>query len=131
MHARSLRGGLTVANIVDAVEESHDLVLEAVQYIIDCPEYDIPDEAVSEQNVVLLQRLQAYYGNQYPFLVGLWGAMRVAYKQQKSNLRMAMCDYLERAVSACSKKYDAASRILTGYQIIADEGRKARTWTDS
>lgn len=127
MTARELRGGLTTMNIVETTLDAPELVLELIQDIIDSPDFDIPDEAVTRQNIEKLQRRYAYYGNQYPYLVGLWGALRYAALNKNGKL-MAMRDYLEKAVSACSKKYDTASRMLTGYQIISEEGKKAKAW---
>lgn len=127
MKSREHRGNLTVGNIVEATLQNADLVIDLVQDIIDSPGMDLPDEAITQGNVEQLARRYAYYGNQYPYLVGLWGALRYAALGKDGKL-MAMRDYLEKAVSACSKKYDAASRMLTGYQVISEEGKKAKAW---
>lgn len=127
MNARKHRGSLTVNNVAEMAEEAPELVIEFVQDIIDTPEMDIPDEAATIEDILKLQRLQAYYGNQEPYLIGLWGALRYAANAKNKKL-IAMRDYLSRAISGCSKKYDAASRLLTGYEAMKDEGRKAKPW---
>jgi hypothetical protein len=118
--ARNLRGGLTINTVVSACLEDFELVIEEVQSIIDDPQLDIPDEAASAENVRKLQHLQSYYSNQYPYLVGLWGALRHAADRSTPGL-IAARDYLEKAASACKQKYEAASRLLTGYQTMMEE----------
>jgi hypothetical protein len=128
MKARNHRGGLTAGNVVTLTIEDADLVMDFVQDIIDNPEWDLPDEAVTRQNTAHLQRLYAYYGNQYPYLVGLWGRLSDACANGKNAKLMAMRNYLEKATSACHKKYEAASRMLTSYQVISEEGKTAKPW---
>ena len=114
-------------NIVEVCNESPEMILDEIQSIIDSSDWDLPDEAATPSNVRRLQELQTYYSTQYAYLVGLWGAMKTATTRTDAP-KIAIRDYLEKAVSACSKKYDAASRLLTGYQTIANEARGARTW---
>lgn len=121
MNARNARGSLTINDIVEATDEMPEFVLESIQDIIDNPAMDIPDtDFVSVGKIKRLQELQSYYGNQYPYLVGLWGALRVAARRTEDR-RIAMRDYLEKACSACKQKYEAASRILTGDQVASEE----------
>lgn len=117
MSARSSRGLLTINNISEVAEDSPDYVLDEIQSIIDGADLDLPDEVASSDNVRVLMHRQAYYGNQYPYLVGLWGAMKTA--TPRTNARgIAIRDYLEKAASACKLKFESSSRILTGYQEI-------------
>jgi hypothetical protein len=127
MNARSLRGILTTNNIAEAVDDDPGAVIELIQDIIDNPDYDIPDAEVSSENVIRLMELQSYYTNQYPYLVGLWGSLRYQ-TERTDNVRVALRDHLEKAVSACSKKYEAASRMLTGIQVVQNESRESRKY---
>jgi hypothetical protein len=120
MIARENRGFLTINNVVEVSDEAPEMVLELVQAIIDEPEYDVPEEAVSPEHIHRLQMLQSYYGNQYPYLVGLWGALRFAAGRTDAH-KIAMRDYLEKAASACKLKFETASRLLTGFQEINRE----------
>lgn len=127
MTARDLRGILTIDNIVEACDEMPHAVFTEMQSIVDADGLDLPDEVASVDNIIKLQALQAYYANQYPYIVGLWGVMKNAASGQRASNRTAMKDYLEKIASACSKKYDGASRLLTGYQETMKEP-KARVW---
>lgn len=126
MTARERRGVLSIYNVVEITDESPEFVIEEVQSIIDEATLDLPDEGPSSENILLLIKLQAYYSNQYSYLVGLFGTMRIAASRETPH-RTAMRDYLEKAASACGKKYEGASRILTDYQTIRNENRGPRT----
>ena len=114
-------------NVVEVCDENYEMLIEQVQDVIDSPDMDLPEEATSPEDVMQLQRAQAYYSEMGPYLVGLWGAMRFAARRNEP-LRVAGRDYLEKCVSSCGRKYDAASRLLTGYQALQNESRGMRTF---
>jgi hypothetical protein len=116
---------LNLYNIVQTAKDEPITIVEEVQRIIDNDENDVPGEVISRENILRSQKLQAYYSNHHSYLVGLWGAMRVAAGTDKQLI--AVRDYLEVAVSSCKLKYQAASRVLTGYETIQnDSGMKER-----
>lgn len=116
---------LNLNNVVDAAKTEPITIIEEVQRIIDNDEHDIPGEVISRQSILDAQRLQAYYANNHSYLVGLWGALRLAAGTDKQLI--AMRDYLEAATSSCKKKYEASSRVVTGYEIIQrDAGMRER-----
>lgn len=119
---------LNINNIVEACDVTADIVIEYVQDIIDDPDLDLPDEAVTPENIRLCQRLQSYYCNQHSYVMGLWGMMRAHAGTDKN--RIAMRDYLEGALSSLKRKYDGASRLLTGYTELNKDGdmRERRLW---
>lgn len=125
MTARELRGTLTINNVLEMSDEYPLLVLEEIQSLIDAPELDLPDEAASIANVKLLMHLQSYFGTQYAYLTGLWGVLRL--ESGKDSKRIAMRDYLDGSRSACSKAYEAASRMLTSFQTVQKE-MPGRSW---
>lgn len=110
---------LNINNVVDACKSEPITVVEEVQRIIDNDEHEIPREVLSKEDIVRSQHLQAYYANQHSYLVGLWGALRAAAGTDKQLI--AMRDYLEAAVSSCKLRYNAASRVLTGYEVIQND----------
>ncbi|GAC1335203.1 MAG: hypothetical protein NVSMB14_02530 [Isosphaeraceae bacterium] len=118
---RENRRDLTASNIVEACDDNPEFVFDTIQGLIDVPEFDIPDEEASIANVIRVTRLTAYYANAYPYLINLWGVMRLAAAESKSPNRMAMRDYLEKAASACKLKYEGASRVMTGYDTVMNE----------
>lgn len=113
---------LRALNIHNVAETDAMLVVEEVQSILDNDEFEIPSEVVSVENILYTQRLQAYYANQGGYLMGLWGALRVQAK--KDSDLIALRDFLEAAVSTCKRKYEAASRQLTAYEMILDAGHQ-------
>lgn len=111
---------VTTNNVLQYVDTAFEILLDEVQYLIDAEDFDIPNTGPSKENVNRLIQLLAFYGSNYTYLIGLWGAVRYGSERSQSH-RIAARDYLECAVSGCKKKYEAVSRILTAYQTLQDE----------
>jgi len=120
--ARNVRGLLTIQNIVEACDDAPDAVFEEMEALVDGSDWDLPLEVLTVDDVRYLLTLQAYYGQQYPYLCNLWGRLRYETRGRSSNPALvAMRDYLEKVASACKQKYETASRLLTSYQELMKE----------
>jgi hypothetical protein len=110
---------ITIDNVLDISRNNPTDIVQAVAEIIDSPEYAIPTEVTGKAGVRETLRLSAYYAGIYPYLINLWGVVRI-HAGRDAQL-IAVRDYLEKAASAAKLKWQAASRGLTGFQTLQEE----------
>lgn len=115
---------LTLDTILDRADEDPDYIIDELSNIIDNPKMEIPASFTKVQDVLIGQELQSYYIGMYGFLISLWGCVRV--NAGKDSNRIAVRDFLEKAASVCKLKYEAASRGLTGFQLLQEEAKDVR-----
>ncbi len=111
---------ITIDNVIELTDADPITLVSEISAIIDDPRYLIPDEIVTPTQIRASQKLQSYYANMYAYLNTLWGVVRVS--AGKDPQRIAVRDVLEKAASTCKLKYAAASRGLTGFQTLQEEG---------
>ena len=111
---------ITIDNVLELAHTDPQALVTTLSGIIDNPKYDVPDEIITPTQIRASQKLQSYYANMYGYLNTLWGVVRVA--AGKDSQLIAVRDVIEKAASVCKLKYAAASRGLTGFQTLQEEG---------
>lgn len=115
---------LNVTNVISYCLENPEALIEELAELLDSPDYDIPSSAMTANDIITCQQLQAHYASSYAYLVTLYGIIRFSKarntKAADKAIYTAAVDVFEMAISAAKLKYAASSRLLAGYEKLND-----------